>query len=301
MKAPETGRRQARQNPSEAWSIEDVPDLRIVEDGLWEAVKERQGVIRADVSADDCPNGFGGARRATYLFSGLLKCGFCGAGYTLVNGTKYGCSASRNRRTCSNRKLVARKEVEARVLSGLRERLLHPDLIAEFVAEYQREWNRLHQEETAERVAVERDLADVKRKINQIINAIENGMFHPSMTDRMTDLEDRKSALQHRLDALKPSKNLVRLHPRLAEVYRQKVADLATALNDEGTKMEAGDNLRSLIDEIRLHPEDEGHAIEILGDLAGILSLCGAETKTPGVGTLGYPNRWLRGLGLGAI
>jgi len=297
VKDPETGRRQARQNPPEAFVTEDVADLRIVEDGLGEAVKERQGVIRADISADDCPNGFGEARRATYLFSGLLKCGFCGAGYTLVNGTKYGCSASRNRGTCSNRKLVARKEVEARVLSGLRERLLHPDLIAEFVAEYQREWNRLHQDETAERVAVERDLADVKRKINQIIDAIENGMFHPTMKDRMTDLEDRKSALQHRLDALKPSENLVRLHPRLAEVYRQKVADLATALNDEGTKMEAGEILRSLIDEIRLHPEDECHAIEIAGDLADIPSLCEAETKTPRRRNAGVSDSMVAGVG----
>src|SRR6056297_4284624 len=299
MKDPQTGRRQARRNPPEAWVIEDVPELRIVEDDLWEAVKERQGAIRSEVLADDRPNGFGRARRPTYLFSGLLKCGCCGAGYTLVNRTKYGCSASRNRGTCSNRKLIARQEVEERVLSGLRERLLHPDLIAEFVAEYQREWNRLHRDETAARMLAERELANVKRKINQIIDAIENGMFHPTMKDRMTDLEDRKSALQHRLDALKPKENLVRLHPGLAEVYRRKVAELAAALNIEGTRMEAGDILRSLIDEIRLHPEDGGHAIEIVGDLAGILSLCEAETKTPRRGNAGASDSLVAGARLG--
>ena len=51
--------------------------------------------------------------------------------------------------------------------------------------------------------------------------------------------------------------------------------------------MEAGDILRSLIDEIRLHPEDDGHAIEIVGDLAGILWLCEAETETPRRGNAG--------------
>jgi hypothetical protein len=175
---------------------EEVPELRIIEDNLWEAVKKRQSGIRADILTDERPNGFGRARRATYLFSGLLKCGCCGAGYTLMNKSKYGCSASRNRGTCSNRQLIARDEIEERVLAGLRERLLHPDLIAEFVAEYQREWNRLQQDETAARVSVERELADVTRKITQIIDAIENGMFHPTMKDRMTDLDDRKASLR---------------------------------------------------------------------------------------------------------
>lgn len=220
----------------------------------------------------DRPNGFGRAQRATHLLSGLLKCGCCGAGYTLMNRTKYGCSASRNRGTCANRALIARAEIEERVLYGLRERLLHPDLVAEFVAEYQREGNRLHQDETAERVAVERDLTDVKRKINHVIDAIENGMFHATMKDRLTDLEDRKAGFERRLQELRPNENLVRLHPGLAEVYRRKVADLAAALNAEGTRVEAGEIIRSLIDEIRLHPEDGGHGIEIVGDFAGILS-----------------------------
>jgi site-specific DNA recombinase len=52
----------------------------------------------------------------------------------------------RNRRTCTNRAVIRRDDVEARVLNGLRERLLHPDLMAEFVAEYHREWNRLRQD-----------------------------------------------------------------------------------------------------------------------------------------------------------
>ena len=297
VKDPDTGRRQARPNSPDALVTEEVPELRIIEDGLWQAVKARQGGIRADILTDERPNGFGSARRATYLFSGLLKCGCCGSGYTLMNKSKYGCSASRNLGTCSNRALIAREEIEQRVLEGLRERLLHPDLIAEFVAEYQREWNRLQQNETAARVSVERELADVKRKIDQIIDAIENGMFHPTMKDRMTDLEDRKAGLERRIEELKPKENLVRLHPGLAEVYRRKVADLAAALNAEGTRMGAGEILRSLIDEIRLHPEDDGHAIEIVGDLAGILSLCEAETKTPRRGNAGVSDSVVAGVG----
>ena len=161
VKDRDTGRRQACPNSPDALVREEVPELRITEGDLWQAVKARQSGIRADILTDDRPNGFGRARRATYLFSGLLKCGCCGSGYTLMNKSKYGCSASRNRGTCSNRALIARDEIEERVLDGLRERLLHPDLIAEFVAEHQREWNRLQQEETAARFSIEREHADL--------------------------------------------------------------------------------------------------------------------------------------------
>ena len=143
VKDPTTGKRQARLNPSEAWIIEEVPDLRIVENALWQRVKERQDSIRQEMN----PAGVQGAslrpeqaKRPVYLFSGLLTCGCCGAGYTLVNKTRHGCAAARDKgaSVCSNRATILREEVEARVLGGLKERLLHPDLVAAFVAEYLR-------------------------------------------------------------------------------------------------------------------------------------------------------------------
>ena len=43
---------------------------------------------------------------------------------------------------------------------------------------------------------------------------------------------------------------MVRLHPNLAELYQQKVINLAEALNDEPTRLEATECLRDLIEEI---------------------------------------------------
>jgi site-specific DNA recombinase len=51
IKDPTTGKRQARPNPSEAWIIEEVPHLRIVDDALWHRVKLRQGAIREIIVA----------------------------------------------------------------------------------------------------------------------------------------------------------------------------------------------------------------------------------------------------------
>ena len=46
VKDPSTGRRLARINPESEWITQDVPELRIVEDGLWERVQARLGRSR---------------------------------------------------------------------------------------------------------------------------------------------------------------------------------------------------------------------------------------------------------------
>ena len=45
MKNPDTGMRVARINPPEDWIVAKVPELRIVDDELWQAAKARQGEL----------------------------------------------------------------------------------------------------------------------------------------------------------------------------------------------------------------------------------------------------------------
>jgi hypothetical protein len=45
VKDPRTGKRVSRLNPPGAWTTTEVPELRIVDDALWQAGKDRQGEI----------------------------------------------------------------------------------------------------------------------------------------------------------------------------------------------------------------------------------------------------------------
>lgn len=119
--------------------------------------------------------------------------------------------------------------VEASVLSGLRTHLRHPDLVKEFVAEYHRELNRVNSARDLEEEARDAELARIERQIRSIIDAIKDGFRTPTMKEELLSLEARKaelSALQLRARPPAP-----RLHPNLAEVYRQKVARLQEELN----------------------------------------------------------------------
>ena len=133
-------------NPEAEWIAEEVPHLRIIDDALWSRVKQRQGAIRDDILTErantpDAPKIERG-HRPRYLLSGLLTCGCCGAGYIMISNARYGCSAARNRGTCANKKTIARKDVETRVLNGLHTRLMHPELIREYIATWQQEMQR---------------------------------------------------------------------------------------------------------------------------------------------------------------
>ncbi|WP_259444919.1 recombinase family protein [Neotabrizicola shimadae] len=294
VKDPETGKRQSRPNPPEAWVTEDVPHLRIIEDGLWERVKRRQGAIRDDILAAraEAPEATGAERghRARYLFSGLLTCGCCGSGYIMISATRYGCAAARNSGICTNRKTIARSEVETRVLEGLKHHLLRPDMIATFLAEVREELQKERLAMLQARSGSERRLHEVNRSIAAVVDAIAAGMFHPSMKAKMDTLEDERARLEAELSAL-PAADPVALHPGLVDIYARKVERLADTLNAPGTRTEATEVLRSLIERIVLHPEPGapgGHAIELFGELGAILSLCGegtnARARTGGAG-----------------
>ena len=85
VKDPDTGRRQARPNPESDWIIWDVPELRIVDDLLWQAVKARQATLKHGSRLDGTENHFRDRRRPRYLLSGLTRCGCCGGGYAMIS------------------------------------------------------------------------------------------------------------------------------------------------------------------------------------------------------------------------
>jgi len=131
VKDPDSGKRVSRPNSPSDWVITAVPQLRIVDDDLWDQVKARQPAMRRVTSKGD-PQHFNRARRPKYLFSGLTKCAECGGGYVMYWRDRLACFGARSRGTCTNRLTISRQEVEERVLVALREKLMRRDLFEEF-------------------------------------------------------------------------------------------------------------------------------------------------------------------------
>ncbi len=293
VKDPRTGKRQARPNPPESWERTELPELRIVDQELWEAVKARQDALGFAIARDGSGQALNRAHRRHFLLSGLLVCGQCGGGYTVMATDRYGCAAHRQRGTCSNDRTIVRQEIEGRVLSGLKERLLAPELFAEFARSYQEELTAAARQRGAAHERAARALADCDKRIAGVIQAIEDGLYSPALKARLAELEAERIRLAVALEATAPAPPIA-LHPNLPELYRRQVERLEAALNDPIIRDEAAEVLRELIAKVVLMPRPEGKSLDAVlhGDLARILQLCEAadpksrtrKLKLPGQG-----------------
>ena len=275
LKDPDTGRRQARMNPEDEWIIQEVPELRIVDDELWAAVKERQAKLkhkRGDGSKSE--NHFRDRRRPKYLFSGLTKCACCGGGYTMISADLVGCATARNKGTCGNRKNIRRDRLEERVLNALRHHLMEPALFKEFCDEFTREMNRLRMEGRAVIDAARSELAKIDRELEKMLQLyLDDALPVEMVKEKSKKLESRKHELEDLLANADEPPPL--LHPEMAGHYRAQVSKLHESLQDEAEakRLEATELLRSLVDEIILTLTDDEMLIDVRGDLAGILGI----------------------------
>jgi site-specific DNA recombinase len=283
IKDPSTGKRVSRINPESAWIRREVPHLRIVNDELWSAVRTRRKQI-AEIFGPNPANTREGRMkrvrltgRPVSLLSGLLTCGCCGGKVGIITPNRYACLNHHRRGTCDNKRTITRQNIEARVLSGLKEKMVSSKAVAEAIRSYAAEMNRLNHDRRAQAATDEKTLAKVERAITGIIAAIEDGMYQPSMKARMDDLERQKAEIVARF-AEAPA-DVPDIHPNIANVYRLHIERFTEALDDPEVGKEAAEALRSLIGEIVITPgskRGEVHA-ELRGELFGILDFVNGQ------------------------
>ncbi len=269
IKDPSTGRRVPRFNPESEWIRQDVPDLRIVPQELWDAAKARQKAL--DLKTGNPVH----KRRPQYLLSGLLVCGECLGGYSKMNTERYGCSTSRNKGNCvcSNKKTIKASELENAVLSALETHLMRDDLVEVFCAEYQKTLNELRSTQRATLKKQNAELAKLDKEKANIIQAIKDGVPAALIKDELEQIskkqEELKALVENESKEVRPL-----IHPAMALRYRKAVMGLRKALKS-GEAFEAKEHVRALIEKIVITPKDgrKELSIDLYGDLAGILEI----------------------------
>jgi DNA invertase Pin-like site-specific DNA recombinase len=276
--APATGRRVSRLNPESEWIIKEVPELRIVDDALWQSVRAQQKEIAikyANVTEairnHHNKNRLNGTRRAKSLLSGLVTCGICHGPCSLRGADRFVCSNHISKANCSNSRTIARTELEARALIGLKERLMSPELVNDALDNYNAEISRLHEEHRINANDWQVELKIINAKINQIVEAIADGMYHASMKEKMDQLEMRKVELIALLANI-PSDMPVISH-NIVDVYSHKIVSVTKALTTPSERQAATQQLHHIIEKIVLKPgANRGQVIATLhGELGTIL------------------------------
>jgi len=230
VKDPDTGRRTRRDRPESEWRIADRPELRIIDDETWAAVRARfrrppaQGGIK----------GRGG--KPTSLFGGQLRCALCGGAMVVTDARVYGCAARKDRgATVCPGTTVRRDVVDRRMLGALRETLLTP----EAVAAYRRELEAMLR--TDARPDHGKRLAEVEREIGRVVDAVAAVGHSDALVARLRALEAERDDIKATAKAPSAAPSV----DALVAAYREQVMNLESALTGESVA-EAREILREL-------------------------------------------------------
>jgi site-specific DNA recombinase len=253
VKDPSTGRRISRVNPKEAWIRNQVPELRIVPQDIFDTAQRRKSERGGPKPHQK--------RKPRHLFSGLLKCGVCGAGISMKDRdhgrVRVVCTQAKEAGTCTNKRPYYLDEIERTVLSGLKEELKNPEAIARYVLAYNDEMKRLSAASSSTLGKLENRLSKVEGELSRAIDAIVRGIVEPEdMRGRIANLKQEKQKIKTNLEGIQSSKSPVVLHPTAMASYCQCVDNLEQAIrtNSLHGSEESKNALGELVDSVIVYP-----------------------------------------------
>jgi hypothetical protein len=227
--AADSSKRRCIVNAPSEWVTRQDEGLRIVPQELWDRVKARQqeraatigAKIRAGVSRDRARRT---GRDPKFLFSGLLKCGSCGANFIMSGRDHYACASRLNGGTaaCDNDAYLRRSQIEPGLVTGIKRELSVPEVIAEL---QRRVRARLKGGRTPDNRA---QIAKLEREVASLVDTIAAGVLRtsPAIAQRLANTEAALARLKERAV---PS-NAEQLLPDLAQRCQSAMDNLEKTL-----------------------------------------------------------------------
>jgi site-specific DNA recombinase len=174
---------------------------------------------------------------------------------------------------------VKRSRVEHVVLDGLKSRLMKPEMVQAFIRGFTDRMN--HERATAElaKSAAASQLARLKKKLRGYYDAVADGIRTPGIREQILELESKQEGLQRQIEDAAASEP--RLHPRLADTYRDMMADLQASLADPAGRDQAAQIIRGLVERITVRQDATGQIIELTGNILKLLPLAGGGVPAP--------------------
>jgi DNA invertase Pin-like site-specific DNA recombinase len=277
VRSPKTHRRIRRPRPPTEWMMREVPACRIVSEELWDAAHRQLEQMKQLYANGGERAGLLRGRATRYLFSGLVRCGACGANLNvLASGARraasYGCPRAQQG-ACPNRLRIRRDLLETRLLAGLQAKVLRPEVISYALAGFEKELARTLARGDGGRRRLDSRTAALAAKIRNLTRALADG-YSPAV---------RAELIARERELAEVESQLAKRRPRTAPPSRRELRAFVTRRLAELRGLLAGDvamaktELLKHVREIRLHPEGGTYRAEGEWDLLG-----GANTVRPG-------------------
>lgn len=221
------------------------------------------------------------SKRPQRLLSGLLKCGYCGGGMSAKGADKSGrtrleCSRHRDSRSCSNPQTYYLDRIEECVLDGLRKELSDPEVLIEFVHEYNEARKEFAAQMLKRRAMLVSKINDGERRLERITKLLIDGIGDSTDLGQQHKQIAQDVRLWKQELALEPEPiNVVTLHPAAISGYKEALMNLRDIVNDDKRTIATFSSvIRELVKEIRVTRGDAKGEIDIqvIGKLRSLLS-----------------------------
>ncbi|WP_057979439.1 recombinase family protein, partial [Caloramator mitchellensis] len=160
-----------------------------------------------------------------YLLSGKIFCAKCGAaliGHTTHMKGKiypnYICGTKYRTKNC-DLKAVKRDYVEEKVIENLKISIFNPDAIKSLTSKLIGYYNKMIHEDAEDLELLEEKLKEIQKKIDNIVSAIADGMYSPTMKVAMNKLEEEKNQVISTIHELRHKLETHSLNEELIEKY----------------------------------------------------------------------------------
>ncbi len=200
------GTKQTIDMPKSNWIVIDSPNLKIIDQELWDSVRERfHNYNLRKLKSGNHGKPFRHDGQVNHIFTSLCSCEVCNGPIVVVTGHKggyYGCRNAHRQKSCVNHKVISWKKLEVPILNFLVEQLKSDDVCKILAQKY----NELRKSRISKDVgggarAAEK-LADVEGSISNIIKAIAQGAVSETLIVKLKNLEDERNSLKGKIEFL---------------------------------------------------------------------------------------------------
>ena len=272
------GKQVRRELPEDRWVVREAPELRIVPQDLWQAVKVRQrqrsSRIRHAVTVPRVPR----------LLSGLLTCGRCGARYVLRGRQTYCCASRQNRGSivCDCMATVNAIEAEQVILGLLEPLFCDETVLTQLEAEVRKRLAQARRQRSERKSAegnLKSQLAEVEAEIGRLVQWIAKGKLVDDLERQMMAVEARRDHLRRERAGARAAASTEGI-AMLPGAVRKIVSDLREMLK-AGQVEKVKSALSRLVTSIEVHEDPRpgrkrpGAKLEVKGNLQALLTLTG--------------------------
>ena len=165
--------------------------------------------------------------KETYLLSGKVFCGSCGAamiGHTSCSGrnktkySTYNCGTRYRTKQCRMKNL-SRDYLEDIVLNELKSKILNIASIKRLTKNLITHYKKMLNTNTCELKSLDKRLKELEFEMNNLLNAISQGMFHISLKEKMSNLETEKNKISSYINEIKAGMTGIEINEKLIEHY----------------------------------------------------------------------------------